>query len=216
MFQIVKRKLGDQEEIRFSKAAGSCLLNSTTRGFALKYVSFGAEYYQFSGKTVRVKAGEFILVPDGIDFKAVNREKFTTGVCIDLDPSKLAKTLPKIEELDILHGIPMGNMEQYSLGKSLHILEGKRRDDTKALSLNRVYHDLTELGKTTIELGRRLDLVYSKIGTKQHVLFRLLSTKDYIYRNYKQRIVLSDLASLAGLSSSQLQRLFTLCFNIKR
>lgn len=212
MFRITGNTVPEVGAFRFSLAPERAQFTAETKGLALKYVSSGTEYYRIGEKRIAVSAGEFIVVPIGVNFKALTQAKPAAGVCVDLDFSTQEKLAAKdLSFLAFDTTVPFHALHTPDLQRQLHNLpehtHSKKPEDL-LLQLNSSFLNFYTSFRSNRE---RLNTQYKKDSTAGQLALQLLGAENYLKQNYTSKLTLNTLARQVGLSAYHLQRLFTLC-----
>lgn len=195
--------------IKVSKAAEAYDFRNRTLGLALKYVSSGVEYYSVNHKQVEVGAGQFIILPKGVEYFAHGGDSLTTGVCVDL----LGKNVRDDAFVSMLPlGIPINCRSVSALGKQMNSL---CRSGSKLAgeSVLQVLEEDVHRFKHEIEAIREsISPEVKKEATRAALSLKLLEVRDFLKYRYFENISLSRLEYFAGVSRYHLTRLFKASF----
>ncbi len=184
-------------------------MEGRTKALAFKYVRQGCENYQLDGHTVKLHAGEFMLLPAEYAFQAgaSPKKEVVKGVCIDFssinsllrdqsDPGALVYGLPlPFRELQLTQQTLADNSRAFSEAKKSKILAC-------------LQSDLEQLLPQMREREAVLQQRVKKQLTQKRLVQGLLNARNYVQDYYPKRITLNDLAKVAGISPYRLQRLF--------
>lgn len=211
-----KSKLG---QIKYSNAYEECFFKGFTSGLALKYVAKGKEIYYIDKRIISVPEGHFILVRPNTHFEAhiKNQSEVAKGVCIDLSFVSSQIDARKILTNNLLFNQTFNLTNSTSIGNQLNQIGSLMEVDTeKPLeneSLTSISNHLYSFSENILHFKKEIYTVAKKETTQQYIIPKLLQTKEYIIKNYKNRILLDELAQHIGISKFQLLRLFKQCFN---
>ena len=201
-------------EIKFSQAKSKSQFKGKTKGLALKYVAEGVESYQSNGENIHLKKGQFLLLKEDENYDVFfeNKNNPIQGICIDLNLN-LDKGLVNLYENELLFKTvfdcntfsPLGNsFQNFSkiINKKVNGLEVLQFISTQLISFSDEVHDLQ----------LRLDFFAKKIETKRAIISTLLASKEFIYKNYNNKLTLNRLSLESGISKFHFSRLFKNCF----
>jgi len=217
MVRIENKYQSQFGEIRNSYAYEKFHFKSQAKGIALKYVEEGCEYYRINQQIINVLPGQFIIVQEGQEYEAYAKLKSQkiSGLCIDLNPSALDIDLAKIYNNPLLLNLPFDCFYFSQLGNKLNKLFSNtfsKDENEQKLKLNALKDSLNTFAEEIHKLHLRLSFQSEKINTQRAILVKMLSAKNFIYKNYQQKVKLDQLAKYAGISKFHFIRLFKLCF----
>lgn len=198
--------------INISKSHSTSVIGRVTPGIAIKFVGYGKESYQLRHKEISIYNGEFIILRDNTSFKASNTNS-TQGCCINLDLGNFS-SVDALLENDLLYGVSFSTVNSTQIGKNLSKLTKNSILNSENIHQNiSNFSSLVKLFSNNLyEIDEKLKLVYKKQSTKKHITKSLFKSRDYIHKNYKEKITLDDLVYISGLSKYHFQRLFYRCF----
>lgn len=214
MFLNTQKYGGEFGEIKFSKAKNKSQFRGKTKGLALKYVAEGVENYRSNGKNIRLIKGQFFLLKKDKKYEVFfeNKRNLTQGICIDMNLD-LDKRLVDLNENEILfktvfkcyHFSPLGNSLQKNFKKINEKMNGQE-------VLNSISSQLISFSDEVFEMQMRLEFFAKKTETKRMLVSKLMASKDFIYKNYNNKITLNHLSLESGISKFHFSKLFKNCF----
>ncbi|MDC3253533.1 AraC family transcriptional regulator [bacterium] len=214
MFLNTQKYRGRFGEIKFSKAKSKSQYQGKTKGLALKYVVEGAENYQSNEGDIHLCKGQFLLLKENEEYEVFfeNKANSIQGICIDLNLG-LDKRLVDLYENEILFKTVFNCATFSPLGNSLQNFSKKINNKMNGLEvLNSISSQLISFSDELFEMQIRLDFFAKKIETKRVLVSKLMTSKDYIYKNYNNKITLNHLSLQSGISKFHFSRLFKNCF----
>lgn len=178
---------------------------------AVKLVLDGEEIHEIDGRSYVLRPGRMLLVDRGAPYRVTIRRGGTAGLCIYL-PGKYA--CPPAPEEGFLARALLQTAETNPLGRllahSARLFHQERAPlDLDALLL-RVRTALPAILAQAAGSMDRLGAV--KASTRRELLNRLESARAYLHENKDRAVPLTELASVAAMSSFQLTRYFSLAF----
>jgi AraC-like DNA-binding protein/quercetin dioxygenase-like cupin family protein len=179
---------------------------------AVKLVLDGEEIHEIDGRSYVLRPGRMLLVDRGAPYRVtIRRGGSAAGLCIYL-PGEYASA-PAPQEgflaralLQTAETNPLGQLLSHS-AKLFH--EERKPLDLDALLL-RVRTALPSILAQAAGSMERLGAV--KASTRRELLNRLESARAYLHENKDRAVPLTELASVAAMSSFQLTRYFSLAF----
>ncbi len=201
-------------QIKLSKAFGSYHFKGKTKGLALKYVAQGHETYLINQQIVDVPQGHFILLHQDENYEAITpkNSRQINGICIDLNPDIFSIHLNDSKQSDFLFNTAFDCANSTPFGnafKGLHVDEKKSEVDGLAL-LQSFSNKLQDFSIELYKLQRVIDV--QKTKTQSILIPRLLSSRNFIYKNFRSKITLDLLAQQSNISKYHFLRLFKQCF----
>jgi AraC family transcriptional regulator len=180
---------------------------------AVKLVLDGEEIHEIDGRSYLLRPGRMLLVDRGAPYRVtIRRGSSAAGLCIYL-PTELAS--PPVPEAPFLARALLQTAETNELGqllaRSARLFHEERHAglDLDALML-RVRTALPFILAQATESMSRLGAV--KASTRRELLNRLESARTYLHDHKDRAVPLTELASVAAMSSFQLTRYFSLAF----
>ncbi|WP_298546550.1 AraC family transcriptional regulator [uncultured Aquimarina sp.] len=215
---IIKHKsaLG---QLKYSNASKEYFFKGITSGLALKYVAKGEEIYYINKRIVSVPEGHFILVRPNTHFEThiKNQSSVAKGVCIDLSLISPQIDIKKILDNTLLFNHAFNLINSTLIGHQLNqmgtSMEAITFDQLQYECLIKTSNYLHTFSENIFHFKKEIHTIAKKETTQEYIIPKLLQTKEYIVKNYKNRIVLDELAQYIGISKFQLLRLFKQCFN---
>ncbi len=201
-------------KIKKSEALSSYSFNGTTSGFAIKYVSKGKEKYLVNGEVIRVREGEFILLPSGLDYRVENEtfhngsDPLTQGICVDLNPSTLKASKHIDLQLFNVYGTPLQNLHSSQLGQSFKKLCAPDSNTSYTLVLRDLKEKLLRLLIDNLKLQENLSCSIKSKKKLREIIVKLTMAHEYVYRHYREKIKLDDIVQKIGVSKFHFNRLF--------
>lgn len=183
-------------------------------GFSLKYVARGRVDHQVGRRTFRVRAGEFICVPEGLRSELEVRrqdEPSMIGLCLFLAAPAGGVAAGESLEEPIVFPARCSRLGRLLAHEAAEFrMSGLRREDRAPRLLQRVGEGLEELLE---EAAHGLEsLGAAKASTRYDGLRRLNLARGYLHEVVDRAVALDELARVAGVSRFQLLRDFRNCF----
>ncbi len=211
----IKKYEEELGEIKFSKADNASQFQGKTKGLALKYVVEGAENYHLKEGNIHLAKGRFLLLKKDENYKVTfeNKGYLTQGICLDLNPD-LDKKLADLYKNEILFKTVFNCSHFSPLVNSLQgLLLGLDKKTNNQSILNSISSQLMLFSDEIFEMQMRLHLFAKKTKTKSVLISKLMTSKEFIHRNYTNKITLDHLSHISGISKFHFSRLFKNCFN---
>ncbi len=215
MFSNQSKYQSQYGEIKQSYAYEKFYFKGETKGIALKYVKQGYEDYLINDQVLRVKQGQFILVPEGQKFEAKSKlaSQSIHGLCIDLNPTALDIDLAKMYANPLLFNLPFDCLHFSPLVKKLHTTHSNKDNNSELYqTLTILNEQVHSFAKEITGLHERLSVQSRNTDTQRAILIKMISCKNFIYQHFNQKITLDQLATYTGISKYHFSRLFKLCF----
>ncbi|WP_299884034.1 AraC family transcriptional regulator [uncultured Lacinutrix sp.] len=215
---IVKHK-SKSGLIKYSNANEEYFFKGLTSGLALKYVAKGKEVYYINKRIIPVKEGHFILVRPNTHFEThiINQSAVAKGVCIDLSCVAPKIDIKKILDNNLLFNQAFNLTNSTSIGHQLNqmgaYMDENGQQPLEHESLTNISNHLQSFSENILHFRKEIYTLAKKETTQQYIIPKLLQTKEYIIKNYRNNILLDELAEHVGISKFQLLRLFKHCFN---
>lgn len=206
---------GRQGEIKFSKAKSNSRFQGETKGLALKYVVAGTENYQLKGSDIHLTKERFLLLKKDEKYTVSfeNKKNLTEGICIDLDLD-LDKKLVGLHENEILFKTVFNCSHFSPLGNSLQNLLLKPDRKTNGVTvLKSISSQLISFSDEVFQIQMGLNAFAKKTETKRVLVSKLMASKDFIHKNYTNKITLDHLSLESGISKFHFSKLFKNCFH---
>ena len=206
-------------QIKYSSAYGEYLFKGVTAGLALKYVTKGKEIYYINNEIIPVSENHFILVQPEIDFEAnIGKEyKETKGLCIDLSTVFPQINIDRILANDILFNKPFSFPNSTGIGQQLNKMATTILDNEQNIFQHECIldlgHHLNNVSESIFHYKKEIYPLAKKETTQKHIIPKLLKAKEYIATNYKEEILLDQIAEHVAISKFQLLKLFKKSFN---
>lgn len=201
-------------QIKFSRAAGTYHFKGRTKGIALKYVAQGHETYMINHQIVDVPQGHFILLQEGEIYEAITPKNaiHINGICIDLNPDHFPIHSNNSKN-NILFHTAFDCAHSTSFGNAF--LNLQTEDGESAIDGNKLLQSFSEkLIDFSNELYQLQELInVQKTNTQSVLIPKLISLRDFIYKNYNSKITLALLARQSNISQYHLLRLYKRCFD---
>lgn len=214
MFINTQKYRGAFGEIKFSQAKSKSQFQGKTKGLALKYVAEGVENYQTNGENIHLKKGQFLLFKkdEKYDVFFENKKNDVQGICIDLNLNLDAKLI-ELYENELLFKTTFECSSFSPLGNSFQNFSSKINKKVNGIEiLNSISTQLISFSDEVLDLQLRLDFFAKKIETKRALVSTLLASKEFIYKNYNNKLTLNRLSLESGISKFHFSRLFKNCF----
>jgi AraC-like DNA-binding protein len=214
MFLNTQKYRGAFGEIKFSQAESKSQFQGKTKGLALKYVAKGIENYRLNGATIQLKKGQFLLFKEEEKYDVFfeNKKSPIEGICIDLNLN-LDEKLIDLYKNELLFKTTFDCAAFSPLGNSFQNFTLKINEKVNGLEvLNSISSQLISFSSEVLDLEMRLDSFAKKTETKRVLISKLIASKDFIYKNYNNKITLNRLALESGISKFHFSRLFKNCF----
>jgi AraC-like DNA-binding protein len=180
---------------------------------SVKLVLEGEEAYQVEGRTIRIRAGEYLYLEPGTDCIGTNRTD-TVGLCLMVRPEAVP---PEHASLDPAFGraVPLATSTS-GFGRAL-LDYGRRIARNPKLGLEFGADILACVAEAIAEpLGRSRAAIESlkaaKASTRRDLHLRLERARAHLHENAGRTVTLAEVASVAGLSQFHLARYFQLAF----
>ena len=176
----------------------------------MKFVLSGEEIYEIGGRSYRLRAGEFMLVPENVALEArTSGAGRTVGLCIYFPAS--ASHLPSCDIADLAN-MPL-------MGSSLDPLSGLLRSRAAALAADvsdagaQAKQIIDEAVPLAMDFAARFErkvqrLSALKPSTRVEVVRRLERSRSLMHERAGSLLSLAELAAEANLSAFQLSRSF--------
>jgi len=117
---------------------------------------------------------------------------------------------------DLLFETSFSALYASKLGNNLHNLSSKI--NFNAENISKKIETLPDLimgfSNEIYEIGSKLSDVYKKTTTVKSIIQSLFLSREFIYKNYREKITLNDLVRTSSLSKYHLLRLFSKAFDI--
>lgn len=202
-------------QIKLSKAFGTYHFKGKTKGIALKYVAQGHETYMINQQVVDVPQGHFILLHQDEKYEAITpkNSKHINGICIDLNPDIFPAHLNKVDKSNFLFNTAFDCTYSTPFGKAfqhLHLEQNEAEMNGRAV-LQSFSDKLHDFSNELYQLQQTINV--QKANTQVVLIPKLLSSRDFIYKNYRSKITLDLLARQSKISKYHFVRLFKQCFN---
>ena len=214
MFLNTQKYRGKLGEIKFSQARSNSQFQGKTKGLALKYVSEGIETYQAKGNQIQLGKGQFLLLKENEKYDVFfeNKKNPIQGICIDLKLD-LNDDLVHLYQNELLFNTAFGCTNFSPLGNGFQNFSLKINETINGLDvLNSIASNLISFSEEVVELENRLDVFAKKMETKRALVSKLIATKDFIHKNYNNKLTLNKLSFESGISKFHFSRLFKTCF----
>lgn len=181
---------------------------------ALKYVAAGTELYRYAGRTHRVAANSFLVLPEGHHGEATldRRDGMAVGMCVYL-PASHAVHLPPAGALEapVVFPARCSALGQVLAGTHRAMLAQPLRRATHARALLQALE--AELEPFLAEASAALDsFAEVKQATRIEQLRRVNLARHHLHEVTGRSVPLGELARVAGVSRFQLARLFSSLF----
>lgn len=180
---------------------------------AVKMVLEGEEIHEIDGRSYALRPGRMLLVDRGQPYRVVvRRSASAAGLCIYLPD---ARAMPPAGELPFLgramiQAADTNHLGQY-LNQSARLVHRQQHSDFDIEGLmSNVRSALPLILTQTADAMERLGAV--KASTRRELFNRLESARAYLHDHKDRAVPLSELASVAAMSSFQLTRYFSLAF----
>jgi AraC family transcriptional regulator len=226
----------DQREPTISELSPSKILISnlddyynqvTDSPISVKIVTNGTEAYKVNNKRYRITSNKYLIVNRQDEFEVeIKSTDITKGICI-YPPEKLINEVYnyRIHSKEKLLDTGRENNDQIRFTQKTHALNANKTgallsryiryfsSDSKTvlgLDFNSFYQSLAEhlVDDQLIVEKQLMNFNSSKKQTKEELYRRISLTKDYIHDNFKERIIIEDLAAIACLSKYHFLRSF--------
>ncbi len=198
-------------------AGGRVVLSNLTCGAApskpqpracIKYVASGTEIYRYGGKTYAVRAGNFLIVPEGnggeVDIGKLESTS-TVGLCVYLPKSDL----PEGGRLDapMLFPASCSTLGAALTAAAAEIMRpnAQRRVIAERL-LAGIVRDMEPLVEETVRMIDGIDAL--KASTRYETMRRLNIARGHLHQVTHRQVELAELAKVSGISRFQLLRNF--------
>jgi AraC-like DNA-binding protein len=179
---------------------------------AVKLVLDGEEVHEIDGRSYVLRPGRMLLVDRGAPYRVtIRRGGSAAGLCIYL-PGEYASSPVRQEGffaralLQTAETNPLGQL----LSHSARLFHQEREPLDLDTLLLRVRTALPTILAQAAGSMERLGAV--KASTRRELLNRLESARAYLHENKDRAVPLTELASVAAMSSFQLTRYFSLAF----
>ncbi|WP_173021445.1 AraC family transcriptional regulator [Lewinella sp. W8] len=205
MFQVAVQYRGLRGTVKRSRARTDSTFRGHTEGWAMKFVYTGQEIYQVGNEVLTVNAGEFLLLPADLTYRANSRQPrgvITSGMCIDLKDTALPK-LPS----PLLHQ-RVFRMEDAQLRPTLADDSLNPRD-----VLTVCEQQLLTFAGHLDQMDQRLQKSSKKGSTRAQLIDKLLLARFYLRQHYREPFSLQTLSRVAGISAFHLSRSFRQAFD---
>lgn len=203
------------------------------RGFSIKYVWSGTEYYTLNGTQYAVKEGQYLLSNDQLEGHVeIAAGKNVKGICVNIAPQLIREAIAGFQDPD--NSLPdpaaadffcsaaflencyatsdsalSNSLRQIALDAEHQHLSGE------TLSHEFFYSLTTQLLADQLPLYRQWQkLPYRKHQIKKEVWRKLHGVKEYMDAHFMENPSASILASMACMSEFHFYRLFKKAFGI--
>lgn len=206
------RPVGKSGRVEVSAIRAGCADSPARATTSIKFVAAGCEIYRYAGRTHRVSAGMFLLLPEGHAGEAATDRGagVTLGMCVFLPGEGVAPS-PLAEPL-------IFSADASTLGRLLadaHRALFRAPRDAPALAERLLACISARLEPLVVDTVRVLDgLSAAKPSTRYETLRRLNLARAYLHAIDDRPVELAELAREAGVSRFQLARNFGDCFGL--
>ena len=179
----------------------------------LNFVLDGIEQYEINGRTVTVKAGEFIFVEAGTVAQVkMPLRQVTRGLCVYL-PDDAAQHGPS----------PLGDVFQLATAdgrlsrqlRDLAVLLAREPTLGPNAAAHIVRNAVTELESLTAQLAPKLMRIEAaRPATRRHVLQKMERARRYLHDHPDRPVALPELAQVTAMSPFHLARSFQAVFGL--
>jgi AraC-like DNA-binding protein len=174
---------------------------------SLKLILDGEGRYEVDGRTLTVRAGEFLYLDSGSACIAANRVT-TTGLCIGVPPAGFGKG----EEDPLLGRVLVFSNRTSRLGRALHDYGVRIARDPglgNALAGELLAGVEQAIAEPLDESRAAIDgLKAAKLSTRRELYRRLERARAFLHDHDDRGVTLGEMAGIAGLSQFHLARYF--------
>ncbi len=175
----------------------------------------GIENYHSNGGNNRLTKGQFLILKENQKYEVSfeNKKNATLGICIDLSLNNINERLIDLYENEILFNTIFSCYSFSPLGDSFQFFSEQTANKMNGIEiLSSISSQLISFSDEVLEIQMRLSSVAKKIETKRMLVVKLMTSKDFIYKNYNSKITLNHLALESGISKFHFSKLFKNCF----
>lgn len=203
------------------------------RGFSIKYVWSGTEYYTLNGTQYAVREGQYLLSNDQLEGHVeIAAGRNVKGICINLAPQLIREAIAGMQDPGNSSPDPSAadyfctaafiencySSTESALSKRLREigLDAEKQDISgETLSHEFFYSLATQLLADQLPLYRQYqNLPYRKHQIKKEVWRKLHGVKEYMDRQFMENPSASLLSTMACMSEFHFYRLFKKAFGI--
>ncbi len=209
----IPTSVGAEGKVELSEVVAGSAASLPRATLGLKYVAAGTEVYRYGGRTHRVGAGSFLVLPEnnGGEADIDRRDGRAVGMCVFLPERRGAKPYPA--RLDRPLVFPAACSELGRLLARSHqrmCREPQQREAIAGRLLGRIDADTEAFLVDAVRIIDGLSAV--KASTRYETMRRLNRARAYLHQVVDRPVELAELAGHAGVSRFQLARSFKDCF----